>query len=95
MDIEGGELAALRGATKVIGKWRPSIIFECGPEHTLNAQKSSRKELYDFITISLGYEIFSFGDFVFDKGPTTFHEFRKSGIYPFRAFNFVALPVGR
>jgi FkbM family methyltransferase len=92
LDIEGGELAALRGATNVIKKSRPAIIFECGSEYYLVQKNLSRKDLYDLITRELGYEIFCFADFLFDKGAMSFHEFRKCGLYPFRAFNFVALP---
>lgn len=91
LDIEGGELAALRGAYKLIKKWRPAIIFECGSEYGMDQQKLSRKDLYDFITDELNYKIFCFADFVFDKEAMTFAEFRKCGLYPFRAFNFVAI----
>lgn len=87
LDIEGGELAALRGATKLIADSRPSIIFECGADANGNFD---RRALFDFLESS-GYAIHTFGDFLFDKGPLSFDEFRKCGIYPFRAFNFVAL----
>ena len=95
LDIEGGELSALRGAEQVIKRFCPSIIFECGSEYSLAEQKLSRRELYEFILISLDYRIYSFTDFLFDKGPMEFDEFRKCGLYPFRAFNFVALPHHR
>jgi len=95
LDIEGGELAALRGAYQSINRWRPAIIFECGSEYGLERQKLSRKDLYDFITKDLDYQIFCFADFIFEKDAMTFDEFRKCGLYPFRAFNFVALPQNR
>jgi hypothetical protein len=44
------------------------------------------------ITNDFGYGVYAYGDFLFDKGPLTPDEFRKTGLYPFRAFNFVALP---
>jgi FkbM family methyltransferase len=87
LDIEGSELAALRGATKLMKKWRPAIMFECGTEYHSSER---RKELYSFVTDDLGYEVFSFTDFVFHKGKLSFDEFRKCGLYPFRAFNFLA-----
>jgi FkbM family methyltransferase len=68
LDIEGGELAALRGAARAINKFRPMLIFECGSEYSLAEQKLSRRELYDFIVSDLGYDIFCFTDFLFDKG---------------------------
>ena len=92
IDVEGGELAVLRGAETLIRKWQPAIIFECGSEYGLEKKKLSRKDLYDYLTSGLGYRIFCFADFVFDKGELTFDEFRKCGLYPFRAFNFVAVP---
>ena len=52
-------------------------------------------DLYEFITGDLGYNIFTFEDFLFDKGEMSANEFRKCGLYPFRAFNFVALPGPR
>lgn len=90
LDIEGGELAALRGATGVMQKFRPTIIFECGAEYGL--PPSYRRQLFDFITTALNCDIYSFADFLFDKPPIGFNEFEKSGLYPFRAFNFVAVP---
>jgi FkbM family methyltransferase len=92
LDIEGGELAALRGAVQSIRKFQPVIIFECGPEYGMTEQKLSRRALYEFITQDLSYDIFSFVDFLFDKGPMTYDEFRKCGLYPCRAFNFIAQP---
>ena len=88
IDIEGGELSALRGAEKTIERSRCPILFECGSEY--NKDKPSRRDLYDFL-IDRGYKIFTFGDFLFDKGPMEFDEFRRCGLYPFRAFNFIAL----
>ena len=92
LDIEGAEFAALLGAKKVIKKWRPVLIFECGSEYGLDSNNASRRVLYDLITEELGYEIFCFADFLSNKGRLAFEEFYKCGLYPFRAFNFVALP---
>ena len=46
----------------------------------------------NFLTEVLSYDLFTFGDFLYGKEALTFSEFRKCGLYPFRAFNFVALP---
>ena len=88
LDIEGGKLAALKGATAILNRWHPSILFECGSEYAPN--KPSRRDLFDFLA-DQGYRIYSFGDFLFDKGPMGFDEFQRCGLYPFRAFNFIAL----
>lgn len=90
LDIEGAELDALRGATRLIARCSPAIIFECGTEY-----QRSRLDLFQFITGTLEYEIYGFTDFLYEKGPLSFDEFRKFGVYPFRGFNFVALPRGR
>ena len=92
LDIEGGELAALRGAVQVINRFRPKMLFECGSEYSLKESMIDRQELYNFVTRDLNYDIFTYTDFLFDKGPLGFDEFRKCGLYPFRAFNFIALP---
>jgi FkbM family methyltransferase len=90
LDIEGQELAAFQGASKFIRSNRPAVIFECG---ALANQLADRRALFDYITDDLKYQIFTFVDFLYGKGPVEFDEFRKCGIYPFRAFNFIALPL--
>jgi FkbM family methyltransferase len=95
LDILGAELAALRGARATIERWRPPILFECGSEHDMVLAGLNRQELFDFVTTDLGYDLYSFTDFLFDKGKMTVDEFRKSGIYPFRSFNYLALPKGQ
>jgi FkbM family methyltransferase len=89
LDIEGSELAALKGATRLIKSSRPAIVFECGADANPGM---SRRELFDYLTVGLAYDVMTFTDFLFGKGPLSFDEFRKCGVYPFRAFNFVALP---
>jgi FkbM family methyltransferase len=93
IDVEGLELSVLRGATETIKRCRPAIIFECGPEYALRDQGISRRELFDFLTRDLNYSISMFADFLFDKGGMEFDEFRRCGLYPFLAFNFVAVPL--
>jgi FkbM family methyltransferase len=92
IDVEGLELSVLRGATATITMCRPPILFECGPEPALKDQGVSRRELFDFLTAQLNYSISTYGDFLFDKGGMEFDEFRRCGVYPFVAFNFVAFP---
>jgi len=88
LDIEGAELQALKGGVSIMDKSHPPILFECGSEYVLN--KQSRRDLFDFLT-DRGYGIHTFGDFLFNKGPMEFSEFQRCGLYPFRAFNFLAL----
>jgi FkbM family methyltransferase len=93
IDVEGLELSVLRGATETIKRCRPPIIFECGSEYALIDQGISRRELFDFLTGDLNYSISTFADFLFGKGGMEFDEFRRCGLYPFLAFNFVAVPL--
>ena len=93
IDVEGLELSVLRGATETIKKCRPPIIFECGSEYALRDQGISRRELYNYLTQELNYSICTFADFLFDKGAMEFDEFRRCGLYPFVAFNFIAVPA--
>lgn len=88
IDIEGAELAAFKGGEAFIARNRPKIILECGTAYNAGLDRFA---LYDHLT-ELGYQVFSFSDFLYDKGPLSRDEFRKCGLYPFRAFNFVALP---
>jgi FkbM family methyltransferase len=87
LDIEDGELAALRGGENLLQRDRPIVIFECGTEY----QEFDRNGLFQFF-IDRNYDVFTFGDFLFEKGPLTYDEFRKCGLYPFRANNYLALP---
>jgi FkbM family methyltransferase len=89
IDIEGNELNALKGGEGFISQNRPAILFECGPVYV---EGLDRFALFDYLTQKLLYDVFLFQDFLHDKGPLSRDEFRKCGIYPFRAFNFVALP---
>jgi len=89
IDIEGAELAALTGGRNFIMRCRPNIIFECGADANAGLD---RNLLFDYLTSSLNYDVFTFIDFLYEKGPLSHDEFRKCGIYPFRAFNFVATP---
>jgi FkbM family methyltransferase len=86
IDVEGNELSVLQGAGKVIGSHRPTIVFEFGP-----GTDDKRRALFDWF-LAHGYGIYSYADYLFDRGPLEFEEFRRCGIYPFRAFNFLALP---
>jgi hypothetical protein len=52
-----------------------------------------RADIYNFLTADMDYRIYCFSDFLFNRGSMEFSEFFKCGLYPFRAFNFVALPA--
>jgi FkbM family methyltransferase len=90
LDIEGAELRALRGSRRLITRWQPAILFECGHEYP--PMRTDRIGTYRFLTEDLDYNVYTLADFLYEKGPLTLDEFRKCGLYPFRAFNYLALP---
>jgi FkbM family methyltransferase len=85
LDIEGHELAALRGAGRLLGQRVPTL-FECGP----TSITPHREELYDLL-VSRGYDVMTFADYLHNRGPMQYDEFRRCGIYPFRAMNYLAI----
>jgi len=95
LDIEGHELRALKGGMNIIRRLKPAIVFECGTLDELEKSGVDRREIFEFITVTLGYRIFSFSDFLYGRGEMDYDEFRRCGIYPFRAFNFLALNNGQ
>jgi FkbM family methyltransferase len=86
LDIEGAELAALQRAERFLKTNQPTIIFECG------ADEHERRAIFDLLTEKYGYAIFTYADFLYGKGHLSLDEFRKCNIYPFRAFNYLAVP---
>jgi FkbM family methyltransferase len=94
IDVEGMEAAVLKGAANVIDRSRPVIIFESGPVHE-KADAERSKQLFELVTLEMRYTVRTFSDFLFGKGPMGAEEFRRCGLYPFRAFDFLALPSER
>ncbi len=95
LDIEGAELWALRGATKVFAREQPSLLFECGTNADLERFGYARADIHSFITDELGYSIYTLTDFIYGREPRTAAEFERNGTYPFTGFNYVALPAQR
>lgn len=56
IDVEGAELAVLRGGRKLIGRYRPMVVFEHGHEraHTYGA---TPENIYDLLAGELGLQI--------------------------------------
>ena len=94
LDVEGGELPVLKGASATLQLFRPALLFECGPEPSLAPFGYDRADLHRFLAVETGYEVYSVADFVYGRPPMSSAEFRKAGIYPFRGFDYLALPAG-
>lgn len=93
IDVEGAELPTLRGAADLLTRFQPDLLFECAPDSQLEPFGYSRTDLFGFLT-GRGYEVYSMVDFVYGRDPMTAESFAKAGVYPFRGFNYLALPAG-
>ena len=90
IDVEGGELAALRGAKSILKRDRPIILFECA-KSSLKVHNVSQSEVYEFFQ-GYGYSLFLIKDWLEHNQPLDYERFLKSMEYPFQAFNFLAIP---
>jgi hypothetical protein len=91
IDVEGAELHVLRGAARTIQRHRPALIFESCAD---SAEKlgSSHRDLFEYLTGYLKYDILHFDDFLSGRRPLDWPDFNACHKYPFRAFNFLGLP---
>ena len=89
IDVEGGELAALKGGENILNRYHPTILFECA-QSALNAHNVSQSQVYDFFRAH-GYSLFLIKDWLGGNEPLTYERFIKSMEYPFQAFNFLAV----
>jgi FkbM family methyltransferase len=88
IDVEGAELRALAGATRVLEGCRPLVLFECTSTTT---DEATRRDLYDFFA-TREYDVHMVCDWLTGRGPIGHDTFEAAMKYPFRAFNFLAVP---
>ncbi len=93
IDVEGAELSTLRGAEHTVERHRPAILFECGTGTELERFGHTRADLFRHL-VDRGYDVYSIIDFVYGRQPMTCESFDKAGTYPYRGFNYLALPRG-
>jgi len=91
IDVEGAELSVLRSGLACIQRDRPPILFECCRD-SLELFETTAEEIYTFFAQQLNYEIFVVRDFLEAGQPLSLTEFEQAMVYPFRAFNFFAVP---
>ncbi len=89
IDVEGGELAALKGGESTLKRCHPAILFEC-VQSGLKAHNVSQSEIYEFFH-AYGYSLFLIKDWLAQNEPLSYERFVKSMEYPFQAFNFLAV----
>lgn len=93
LDVEGAELPALQGGEMLLKRDRPLVLFECGPAGTMDAFGYTRRDLFDHLQ-DVDYEVHAIFDFVYGRPSMSAVEFDKAGSYPYRGFNYLALPAG-
>ncbi|MCC6697377.1 MAG: FkbM family methyltransferase [Candidatus Hydrogenedentes bacterium] len=91
IDVEGAEFKVLQGAERVLRDSRPVVLFEC-TYSGLSQYGIPPKAVYLFLTEQHRYDVFAVGDWVKNGTPLTQSEFVDALVYPFRAFNFLAVP---
>lgn len=94
IDVEGAELMVLEGAEGLLGRSRPSIVFESGPGRA-EEFGLTKQQLFSFLVDDHGYSVFLFRDHLAGRGPLSLAAFEAAHVYPFAGFNFLALPVER
>ncbi len=90
IDVEGGELPALKGAELIIKRDHPTILFEC-TKSALKAHGISASDVYTFFR-DHNYALFLFKDWLGQADPLSNERFVQAMDYPFQAFNFLAVP---
>lgn len=93
LDVEGAELPALQGGELLFKRDRPLVLFECGPRGSTAAFGYNRLDLFGHLR-QLDYDVHSVADFVYGRTSLSAAEFDKAGTYPYRGFNYLALPAG-
>jgi FkbM family methyltransferase len=91
LDVEGGELAVLKGATEILARWRPRILFEC-TQSSLAAHGVEPAEIFGWLTAH-GYAVWQPSEYLAGGQPLDLERFIAAQTYPFQAFNFFAAPV--
>lgn len=93
VDVEGAELFVFRGATAFLTRDRPAVLFECGPTGP-QAFGYTAGELYDLF-VAHGYAVFFLRDAIENGLPATRASFEAALVYPFKAFNWLAVASER
>jgi len=91
IDVEGAELLVLKGARQLIARDTPIILFESSHDGAARLGLK-REDLFSFFVDELGYEVFLIKSFLEKRAALDLTGFQKAAVYPFQAFNFLAIP---
>lgn len=91
IDIVGAEYYALRGAKKLIAKWKPYLIVEITKEG-LDDFSITPEKIFPLLNSELDYQVYTLEDWLHGKSAIEFNEFEKFMHYPYKAYNFLAIP---
>ncbi len=91
IDVEGAELAVLRGAARLVDRCRPVIMFESAPGSVLGHTKEQMFEWF----AARGYGILAPNRVAHTAPPMSLEAFLDSHEYPRRTTDFFAIPRER
>jgi FkbM family methyltransferase len=91
IDVEGGELGAFKGMRRVLSEGRPVILFEC-TRSGLAASGTTAEQVYAFLSDESRYDVYMMLAWLEGGAALDLTLFDRAMTYPFRAFNFVAVP---
>lgn len=92
IDVEGHEWDVVRGANRLIGNFRPIVMFEAGALHDADMDEQKYVKLFAYWTEQENYDVFAVMDLKFGRPPLSLNAFQLYRTYPFLSFNFIAMP---
>lgn len=91
IDVEGAELMAFRSAKRIMSQDRPTVLFECARRST-NALGFEVDQVFNLLTEEYDYSVMYLHEYLSGQQTLDLDGFKQSMFYPFKAFNFVAMP---
>lgn len=90
IDVEGGELGVMMGATELLARCGPRLLFECTASG-LQAHGLQPRDVLRWLE-EHGYAVWTPADYLTLGPPLDLERFEAALMFPFQAFNFFAEP---